>query len=99
MFARSSFWTIAETLKQAGFNIWPYHVYVPSFGEWGYVLAGKGEYTPPQVPKGLRFLDQASLAGLFHFPSDMAAVPAEPNRLNDQALVRYYDKEWREFAH
>ncbi|MBL8238526.1 MAG: polyamine aminopropyltransferase [Bryobacterales bacterium] len=99
LFARQSFWCIHETIRAAGLNTWPYHVYVPSFGEWGYVLAGKGEYTQPRVPPGLRFLDQKSLAGLFNFPADMAAVPVEPNRLNDQALVRYYDKEWREFAH
>jgi len=99
LFARQSFWCIHETIRAAGFNTWPYHVYVPSFGEWGYVLAGKGSYIPPQVPKGLRFLDQNSLAGLFQFPADMAAVPVEPNKLNDQALVRYYDKEWREIAH
>jgi spermidine synthase len=40
MFSRQSYWCIVETLKQAGFKTWPYHVYVPSFGEWGYTLAG-----------------------------------------------------------
>ncbi len=99
LFARQSFWCIHETIRAAGFNTWPYHVYVPSFGEWGYVLAGKGDYKPPRVPAGLRFLDQTSLAGLFQFPADMAAVPVEPNKLNDQALVRYYEKEWRDIAH
>jgi len=99
LFARQSYWCIHETIHAAGLNTWPYHVYVPSFGEWGYVLAGKGSYTPPKVPAGLRFLDQSSLAGMFQFPADMGPVPAEPNRLNDQALVRYYEKEWREFAH
>jgi hypothetical protein len=29
----------------------------------------------------------------------MLPVPAEPNRLNDQVLVRYYDKEWGAIAH
>jgi len=29
----------------------------------------------------------------------MGPVPAEPNRLNDQSLVRYYEKEWREIIH
>lgn len=99
LFARQSYWCINETIHAAGLNTWPYHVYVPSFGEWGYVLAGLGEYHQPQVPPGLRFLDQKSLAGLFQFPADMAPISVEPNRLNDQALVRYYDKEWREFAH
>lgn len=100
LFARQSFWSIANTLKHSGFETWPYHVYVPSFGEWGFILAGPGGYVRPEtLPDGLRFLDKRTLAQLFVFPQDMAEVPAEPNRLNDQALVRYYEKEWREIAH
>src|SRR5215470_3253417 len=57
MFARDSFWCIAQTLKSAGLQTYPYHLYVPSFGEWGFVLAGTHSYTPPTtVPSGLRFL-------------------------------------------
>jgi hypothetical protein len=29
----------------------------------------------------------------------MRAVQAGVNRLNDQVLVRYYEREWREIAH
>ena len=36
---------------------------------------------------------------LFQFPNDMLPVDAEPNRLNDQVLVRYYERDWREIAH
>ena len=39
LFARQIYWCIAETMKQAGLRTYPYHVYVPSFGEWGFVLA------------------------------------------------------------
>ena len=56
MFARDSYWCIAGTIKQAGMLTYPYHVYVPSFGEWGFVLAGHHEYTrPTALPAGLRF--------------------------------------------
>jgi spermidine synthase len=100
LFARQSYWCIAETLKQAGFRTWPYHVYVPSFGEWGFVLAGSGSWEAPlQLPDGLRFLTVTTLPQLFEFPADMRPVPAEPNRLNDQVLVRYYDREWGAIAH
>ena len=34
-----SFWCIDETLRACGFVTEPYHTYVPSFGEWGYILA------------------------------------------------------------
>jgi spermidine synthase len=99
LFARQSYWSIVETLKQAGLRTWPYHVYVPAFGEWGFVLAGQAPYEPPtRLPDGLRYLSVNNVAQLFVFPTDMLPVPAEPNRLNDQVLVRYYEREWRDIA-
>jgi len=99
LFARQSYWCIAETLKQAGFQTYPYHVYVPSFGEWGFVIAGFGAYEPPrELPAGLRFLSLRNVADLFVFPNDMLPVTVEPNRLNDQILVRYYEREWKDIA-
>lgn len=100
LFARQSYWCIVETLKQAGLKTWPYHVYVPSFGEWGFVLAGRHQYEPPAaLPQGLRFLAVSSVPDLFRFPTDMLPVDAEPNRLNDQILVRYYEHEWQQITH
>ncbi|HEX2095252.1 MAG TPA: polyamine aminopropyltransferase [Longimicrobiaceae bacterium] len=97
MFARTAFWSIVETLKASGLRTYPYHVYVPSFGEWGFVLAGRGGYTPPaRLPERLRFLTPRLVPQLFDFPLDMLPVPAEPNRLDDQVLVRYYDDEWKQ---
>jgi len=99
LFARQSYWCIVETLKQAGFRTWPYHVYVPSFGEWGFVLAGSAPYEPPsRLPDGLKFLSARNLPELFQFPNDMLPVQAEPNRLNNQVLVRYYEREWSAIA-
>jgi spermidine synthase len=100
MFARDSYWCIAETIKQAGLRIDPYHVYVPSFGEWGFVLAGFRDYQPPTaLPGGLRFLDLQGLPSLFQFPPDMSPLMVGPNRLNDQILVRLYDKDWKDISH
>ncbi len=99
LFARQSYWCIAETLKQAGLRVYPYHIYVPSFGEWGYMIAGAEPYqTPTQLPPGLRFLTLQILPDMFKFPADMQPVPAEANRLNDQVLVRYYERDWNEIA-
>lgn len=98
LFARQSYWCITGTLEQAGFRTWPYHVYVPSFGEWGFVLAGNAWAPPVSLPEGLRFLTTSIVPELFHFPTDMGRVDAEVNRLNDQVLVRYYDAEWKEIA-
>ena len=99
MFARRSFWCIEETVKQAGFHTAPYHAYVPSFGEWGFVLASRTTFAPPSVlPDGLRFLVAEHLSTLFEFPSDMARVSMPANRLNDQILVRTLEAEWRDIT-
>src|SRR6266478_2989415 len=98
LFARQSYWCIVETVKQAGLHTYPYHVYVPSFGEWGYVIGSLVPFEPPrQLPQGLRFL--TNVRELFDFPVDMQPVDAQPNQLNNQILVRYYEREWKDIAH
>jgi spermidine synthase len=93
--ARRSFWCIDETLRACGFVTEPYHLYVPSFGEWGFILASHAPLPAGvRLPEGLRYLTDAGLADLFRFPPDMARVPTEVNRLNNQALVRYFEEEW-----
>lgn len=96
LFARQSFWCIDTTLQASGFETAAYHVWVPSFGEWGYVLAARSLSSPRHpLPSGLRYLDDETTPTLFVFPKDMSRVPAEVNKLNNQVLVHYYEDEWR----
>lgn len=98
LFARKSFWCIVETMKAAGLHTHPYHVAVPSFGEWGFVLAAPEPFEPPRVPPAsvpLRFLNADALAGMFDFSADMGPLDVEINRLDNQRLVHYYEAEWR----
>lgn len=93
--ARQSFWTVVSTLESVGMATAPYHAHVPSFGEWGYVIASRRPYRlPDRLPAGLKFLTPDSLAQLFDFPRDMARLPAEVNRLSNQVLVTTYEREW-----
>lgn len=95
LIARRSYWTVVQTIEAAGLTTSPYHAHVPSFGEWGFVLAGRRPYAPPSsLPAGLRFLSVDGLPALFQFPPDMARVPAEVNRLSNQVLVQTYEQEW-----
>jgi spermidine synthase len=93
--ARKSFWTVAATLEAVGLATTPYHVMVPSFGEWGFIIAGRRPWQPPKaLPEGLRFLTLDGMAPLLQFPPDMARVAAEPNRLSNQVLVTTFEDEW-----
>src|SRR6185295_2846160 len=68
-FAPRSYWCIEASIRAAGFATTPYHVDVPSFGDWGFVLGrigGAGQAGPPlrlasDTPP-LRFLDGPVLA-------------------------------------
>ena len=98
--ARKSFWTVVNTIESVGLTATPYHAHVPSFGEWGFVLASRRPYRQPTtLPAGLRFLDLHSLPNLFDFPLDMARLPTEVNRLSNQVLVTTYEAEWGRVGH
>ncbi len=97
LYARQSFWTVVHTVESVGLHATPYHAQVPSFGEWGFILAGREPHAlPATLPAGLRYLTPASLPGLFQFPPDMDRVPAEINRLDNQVLVHLFEQEWRQ---
>jgi spermidine synthase len=98
LFARAAYWCIVRTMEAAGFYVRPYHLSVPSFGEWGFALARVEPFEiPMSVPAGLRFLNQQSMTAMFMLPADLGPVPVEINRLDNQTLVRYYESEWKRF--
>ncbi|HEY0080601.1 MAG TPA: polyamine aminopropyltransferase [Pyrinomonadaceae bacterium] len=99
LFARASYWCIVKTIEAAGFHVRPYQTAVPSFGIWGFALARRTSFdTPAKAPAlALRFLDDQSMSAMFTLSADLAPVPVEINRLDNQALVRYYESEWRRY--
>lgn len=96
--APAAFWTVAQTLEAAGFQTRPYHVYVPSFGEWGFILAGNGDPgTGAKLLPSNRFLSSDAARQAMIFPPDMARRPVPVNRLDNQALVRSFADEWARY--
>lgn len=113
-FARQAFWSVVETLRSARapdldaetgeIHVQPYHVHVPSFGEWGFAMASYRPVDPStlavaeaQRSGSTHFLDDATLRALFVFPKDLAPLPVAVNRLDDPVLFRYYEKGWGTF--
>ena len=97
-FAPHAYWTIDATLREVGLKTYPYHAYVPSFGEWGFVLASpQQDYAPPSSYRlPLRFLNGATTREMFAFPPDMQKLEMAPNRLNTQSLVHEFEQDWRQ---
>lgn len=94
--APQSFWCINATLQQTGYATLPYHCYVPSFGEWGYIMASPGKIADRDLPlpQHLRSFSREAFAQMSFFPEDMRAKNMPVNKLNNQALVHFFEKEW-----
>ena len=98
--APRSFWCIAQTLQAVGLETMAYHNYVPSFGEWGYIMAmhQKPAEMFTRLPAKMKFLNPPVLQQMFVFPDDMkTTLPIEANRLNNQVLVHYFEEEWEKY--
>lgn len=95
-YAREAYWSIAAALEAAGFAVHPYHLHVPSFGEWGFHLAGPAGWDPASaeftVP--MRYLDRTVWRSLAVFDRDMSRLSVDANRLDKPVLARYYRDGW-----
>lgn len=98
-FAPQSFWGIDATVRAAGWSTTPYHVDVPSFGDWGFVLASavrapRLALSPPPGP-ALRFLDRPTLRAAATFPPDRGRLDLRPSTLNRPRILDYQRRGYR----
>jgi len=95
-FAREAFWCIEKTVEIAQMNALPYHVWVPSFGEWGFMLMSGTtlDVTRLNMSVETKWLDSSVIRGMFDFPSDMSRVEVDHNRLTDPVILQYYGSSW-----
>ncbi|MQA16924.1 MAG: polyamine aminopropyltransferase [Pseudonocardiaceae bacterium] len=98
-FAPRTFSCILATVRSAGLGAVPYHVTVPSFGDWGFVLAAPGGPPPLTIdpPAPLRFLTDEVLRAAAVFPADREPQPSEPSTLDDPRVLRLATSEWRRY--
>ena len=102
-YARLSFQTILKTVRALSYPAVPLHSYLPTMGDWGWVVAQKtttnNQYLQEQLSNlslaglKLRYLDQDTLKHLFggwgkDFYSNYHELPI--NRLLKPSLHRYY---------
>ena len=102
-YASKAFWCINKTLESEEFYVLPYHVWVPSFGDWGFQLASKEALDDKiRIPKEIptRYLNQDNIESLFVFGADEQVDQRQIsiNSLSKPKLFGYYsaaEKEWR----
>lgn len=87
----TAFWRTISTIQAAGYAVTPYHVHVPTFGDWGFALARRGDTAPtPAIPGDappLRFLNQRVLDAATVFSGDIGRRNLEPSTLDHPRIV------------
>lgn len=87
----TAYWRTVSTMAAGGLAPVPYHVHVPSFGDWGFALAQAGSSPPelelsPSLPS-TRFLDDAVLDAAAVFPADRPRQRLTPSTLDRPLIV------------
>jgi len=98
LYTREAFYSILKTASNTFKYAKPYHVYVPSFGEWGFVMGAKMPIKfSNKLPKDLKYLNQKSFKNLFEFSNDISKIEVEPNMLSTHKLLKYYNSGWEKW--
>ncbi len=101
LFAGKAFWCIHHTMKKIFSRVVPYHIYVPSFGDWGFNMALTGDYDPGgrvNDISGIRFFSIDTFRQSLHFPDDTRIEPTGINTFNRPVLYTYYLKGWQYYS-
>jgi spermidine synthase len=97
-FARHAFWCVDATARAAGFETMPYHVDVPSFGDWGFVLASRTPVRPAVDDRvATRYLTPDVLAAAQTFGADVARLDVEVNTIDNPVLLEYTNRGWSSY--
>jgi len=99
LYTHKAFWSIERTMRATELYTLPYHTYIPSFGEWGFVLASKlkVEQNATKLPKGLKYINSDILQKSKIFPFDIAKVKVKENTLSQHHLIEYYNEGWEKW--
>ena len=97
-FSPEAYWCVNETFKAAGYKYtYPYHVYVPSFGDWGFIMASDVKYDINNFKLGVetKYLDNETYKKAFVIEKDIKRNNIKFSTLDKPAILDYYLQGWR----
>jgi spermidine synthase len=99
MFSRNAFWCIEETMRASNLYTLPYHTYIPSFGEWGFVLSSKHKLPLNHIEplSDLKFIDTKTMQSMKYFDKDISKPNIQSNKLSSHRLIYYYNEGWKKW--
>ena len=97
-FSPEAYWCVNETFKAAGYKYtYPYHVYVPSFGDWGFIMASDVKYDINNFKLGVetKYIDNETYKKAFVIEKDIKRNNIKFSTIDKPAILDYYLQGWR----
>ena len=98
-FSNTAFNCIYNTLESCFHSIKAYHTYIPSFGDWGFIMAKKKEFPKlnfqliDHIPQ-LKYLDAELAKFSMKFPNDITFKETKINTLDRPIILNYFLDDW-----
>ncbi|WP_024480109.1 polyamine aminopropyltransferase [Cellulophaga baltica] len=100
-FSNSVFSCINNTLTEVYKHVKPYHTYIPSFGDWGFIIASDIPIDEQDVkrdlPDNLKFLTENQFQMAFEFPKDIQIAETKINTLDSPIILNYFLDDWNKW--
>ncbi|MCP3030568.1 polyamine aminopropyltransferase [Halobacillus sp. A1] len=108
VFAREVYWTIDTTIRDTGLYVENFHVDIPSFGNWGFLMASREPVAVEdiEITKDTEFLTDELLQSMTVFGKDEdreivnrngESVSLSPNTLIHPNLIQKYEQAWQNY--
>lgn len=95
-FAKKAYWCVNKTIMSEGLYVTPYHLQVPSFGDWGFQLVSKYDNQEASITftKATRYLNENTWAAMKVFGKDerIDLEKIDINTMFHPVLLAYYEK-------
>ncbi len=107
--AKEVFLTVGRTMRAAGLETLPLRQHVPSFGDWGWWVAGHRERygqdglkqllnQPQPIPADVRYITNELISASMHFGKGALESPLQDvNKLLDKRIYYHYERAIRRY--
>ncbi|WP_078547660.1 polyamine aminopropyltransferase [Litchfieldia alkalitelluris] len=103
-FATEVYWSIDKTVKATGLKTENLHVDIPSFGDWGFILAKREDFNieDVKIKADTRFITNDLVQAMTYFGKDIDlendnGTNLEINTLINPILIEKYTKAWQHY--
>jgi spermidine synthase len=96
-YSNQAFSCIKNTLDEVFEYSKTYQTYIPSFGNWGFIIAANSDFNENKhrtLPNDLKYLTEGEMLNSFVFPKDVTIKETKINTIDNPVILDYFLNDW-----